>query len=221
MAIALIGFVLLSAVVCDGRKILLMSDLHYDMFYSTERSFGKCTKAGLDSYGMIGCDSPLLLLESAFDDMRSFASDVNMTIFTGDWLRHRMHQQIEAAPASVATVAALLGELPGHVMTAPTVASLGNNDFPRDYYFNYTAPPTDLMKHFTNEMANHSLLRTINETTSFLKCGYYHRSIDSSLDVLVLNTLLWSEALSPNRAPVDTDPCGCNTHSRPIARCTS
>jgi sphingomyelin phosphodiesterase acid-like 3 len=195
----------------DGSTIILISDLHLDLFYATPQAgYPRCQVSNNSAYGTRGCDSPLTLLQSMVSDIRTRYTDAKMTLFTGDWMRHRMHLVSDAADSTITAVANQLGQLPGSVVGSPKLtAALGNNDFIPDYYYLYgLSQPTAVLSSFATNMQNNSLLKQ-EEVSDFLRCAFFRRSNAlPGLDVIVLNTLVWSESLQPYAAPSDSDPCG-------------
>ena len=193
-------------------QVVLTSDWHYDALYGSEGAAGggHCRLTSASTLGSRGCDSPLSLLQSAVDDMRTVVENANFTVFTGDWLRHDMDQQPQLVPSSIAEVGTLLAELSSQPIIAPTVfPDLGNNDYVPDYYFNITdSVTTSTMRDFTDLLANVSVFESVADRESFRRCGFYRHKVRNNLLLIVLNPLVWSTSLLPVESIAGSDPCG-------------
>lgn len=193
-------------------KVAIISDMHMDIYYGTSRAMVShqpaCSSPSAPRMGDFGCDSPPALVQSALNDVINVTRPAYIFV-AGDWLRHKMAQQRDAAPETYQRIVNMLANYSGGVVPIPNVVTpLGNNDVVPDYYWplNATAPP-QLLTDMANMLRSGNLL-TEAEHDTFRRYGYYARQMPgANLVVLVLNTLLWTFDLDPTPA-VSDDPEG-------------
>jgi predicted phosphodiesterase len=189
-------------------KVAFLSDLHLDVYYGTPLAqAAACGTAAASPYGTLGCDSPYALVESAIADLMNHSKPA-LTVVAGDWLRHDMAAEKAAANATYRMIAQKFAELDGDVLGAPNVVTaLGNNDFVPDYFFDVANPtPPKLLGQMADDLRAARMLRA-SEHASFARYGYYARAVaNTTLTVVVLNTLIWTHMLMPAMA-TGPDPC--------------
>lgn len=192
-------------------KFILISDLHLDIAYGTPQALNwqmSCTQSSALPYGMQGCDAPPLLVGSALHDALSPDRGAEYVLMMGDWARHGMDMQPQLMLPTFQNLSAEIARFNGNALPLPNFAgALGNNDFIPDYFFNVSAPSHPVVQQVTEVLYNSSLLSK-EESKTFGKCGYYRREIAANLDVIVLNSLIWTTDLVPQLPPGVTDPCG-------------
>jgi hypothetical protein len=204
-------------------QLLLVSDLHLDPFYGKPGATRpECAVApgAANVLGAYGCDAPLELVASAI--RRAGAENPDVVLAAGDWLRHRARLvSPEATRGAIDNITALLSEsfVRGQTVAATrpsALDALGNNDVVPDYAFNVSATYRLALSDIAASLRARALL-TDTEAATFARCGFFRREItglgprNRSLDVIVINSLVWDVELSPPLSPAERDggdPCG-------------
>lgn len=207
-SLTLLFLVLFGSAYARRIPFTLISDVHYDPNYGTSSAYGLCTSSTAAPMGQKGCDAPLALVRSAFEDMAAAARNDSYLLFTGDWLRHGI--SMGEAEATFWNLTQFISGLPHITIPAPSfsIASLGNNDFIPDYYFDLDNPPTTVAG-FGNLLKEANLINE-SESVVFSKAAYYAKDVTAlNLRFLILNTLLYSISLEPVVDPSTVpDPAG-------------
>ncbi|KAK7195916.1 hypothetical protein NESM_000524400 [Novymonas esmeraldas] len=200
------GTVSIGAAVVAGRRVTLISDIHYDPLYGKHHAY-KCTKKSSPVWGTPGCDSSPQLTARALEDVS--AHNTSLVLYSGDWQRHH-YSRSGLEPATLfkdlsqrfrnITVDGSLGAI-------AFSASLGNNDVVPDYYFALEdAATNEQLSYRVDAMLEEGLLSPA-EAAVIRKCGYYTHEL-AHVHVIVLHTLLWAYRLEPELPSSVDDPCG-------------
>lgn len=188
-------------------EVSVISDIHYDPSYGTDKGYGSCTTAAAAPLGSAGCDSPDKLVESLVADVS--AQSIDYTIYAGDWQRHNM----AAAGLQTSSVFDYLApQLAGITATATlpeprVMVTIGNNDVMPDYTFDVTAASQPTLEAQVDIMTQSALL-VADEATEMRRCGFFSRNVGNGLTIISLHTLVWANTLQPALAEGNTDPCG-------------
>lgn len=222
--LVVVATLLHSASTSSAFKVLFLSDLHVDPDYGTPLAGrGGCnhTPTATHVLGTYGCDSPTQLVNESI--RTASLENPDLVLISGDWLRHDADELLQYPNALSNIVHNITDMLSLHfgasrtsntVLTAkpPLFDSLGNNDAVPDYEFNISATQNAILTDLTADLKKKYFL-TSDEAVVFGKCGFFNRTVTGlgkygkSLDVIVLNTLLWDIELTP--VPENTaDPCG-------------
>ncbi|CAM38667.1 conserved hypothetical protein [Leishmania braziliensis MHOM/BR/75/M2904] len=188
-----------------GIRVTLISDIHYDPLYGTEKAKG-CTDASYSVWGMPGCDSSPQLTARALEDVS--AQNTSLLLYGGDWQRHSFLES-GLKPDAIfkdlsrrfrnVTVDGSLGEV-------AFCASLGNNDVVPDYYYSWENETSVQQLTYRVDAMRDAGLLSDAEASVMVKCGYYTHEM-ANVHVIVLHTLLWAHSLRPPLASSVRDPC--------------
>jgi sphingomyelin phosphodiesterase acid-like 3 len=196
-------------------RLAFISDLHLDLFYGTSRAFARhnsnCSLDTAPRMGMYGCDSSLELVNSSLWHLAQVGRPDHV-IIAGDWLRHDMYTETNSSFQTFAAVATIFQEALGGnsgVLPVPSYGTtMGNNDLVPDYVFDVasgTAPP--LMGQMAAALRSAGSIDA-EEEAMYARGGFYTRRLNgTNLDLIVMNTILWTYDLLPSVATV-TDPLG-------------
>jgi predicted phosphodiesterase len=190
-------------------KFALVSDLHLDIFYASANanveSSPACSTVGIDALGTLGCDSPVALLNSTVRNM-ILRDKPDQVIISGDWLRHNMVAESASALETYTDVVNLFSEVSSVVPVPDLSTAMGNNDVVPDYDFDPSNPPQLLQQMADALKAAGSL--SADEADSYAKGAYYRKPVPgTNLDLLIINSLIYSNSLTPNLA-TGQDPLG-------------
>ncbi len=223
VALTAVAVVVLASAGAAAVQLMLVSDLHLDPFYGKPNATdAKCAVAprAANVLGAYRCDAPLELVASAI--RRAGAEDPDLVLVAGDWLRHKAHTLSPATVReSVSNITALLNDafVRGRTVAAarPQVLdALGNNDMVPDFAFNVSATHRLALSEIAASLRENEML-SAEEAANFSQCGSYRREVTGlgplkrSLDVIVVNTLVWATHLKPPLSPQERergDPCG-------------
>jgi sphingomyelin phosphodiesterase acid-like 3 len=196
-------------------RLAFISDLHLDLFYGTPQAYnahkGTCGLGTASRLGTLGCDSPVELVNSSLWHLAQVGRPDHV-IIAGDWLRHDMSAQTSSAFPTFQKVALMFREALGgnsSVLPVPSYGTtMGNNDLVPDYVFDVasgTAPP--LMGQMAAALRSAGSIDA-EEEAMYARGGFYTRRLNgTNLDLIVMNTILWTYDLLPSVATV-TDPLG-------------
>lgn len=215
-------------------KVYVFGDIHYDPFYGTANAVGPCTgPLSAPQYSAAGCDTSLVLLESAMKDVATqYAQDgEGLLLITGDIVRHNM-KDFETDTANphakeydlVGVITNVVDSVIQKYMAATglsrerarnlvvphpsIVPTLGNDDSVPDYHFNDSISVHPALAKYATSLVNNSVLSAA-EAAQFSKCGFYSRVVPSTaLRIVAMNSLMYSVEHSPNSQDAITDPCG-------------
>jgi sphingomyelin phosphodiesterase acid-like 3 len=218
---------------CQAGKFWHISDLHLDYQYSVDgNATNLCHKSNTSSpesssssinnvlgpAGDYRCDSPKVLVKSILQAMKRLEPYPDFIVWTGDNGAH-VYNPTPSLSEIVATQSMVFKELDSLFPNIPVIASLGNHDSdPPDSYplQNATAAVEDdnttasqYYEYYHQGGFNKQLINDDQARETFLKCGYYFRTIQDSkglkMRFLVLNTNVYYY----NQAKVNgSDPCG-------------
>eukprot|EP01134_Creolimax_fragrantissima_P002143 CFRG2143T1 len=211
----------------NKHNALWLSDFHIDQYYGTSSSSGSaCNSSNAPAYGIVGCDSPMLLAVNALKSASEIIPDPEFVLVTGDYLRHRndetplANSDFDAYQESIFSTIKLVSDLidtffPNakkvHITDSVHSAKmyendlmvmLGNNDFDHDYYLNVTNDSprnpylSDLSDYLRTQMTN-------EQHDSFAYGGYYSGEVMSGLHIISLNTVIYSHSHSPQTNEAD------------------
>ena len=178
--------------------IFLISDVHFDPFYGTPEAVGSCQTSSAPKFGTTGCDVPLPLLQSSFENLAelSSANDGNIILYLGDVVRHKMKEFENSSASSSSSIFAPDYELVYNITLTvfgtlmqdinarnfvyhPEVTSnLGNEDCTPDYHFINSVEPSlhpGLFLHAKALIETGAL--SAEEGAMFQKCAFYSKII--------------------------------------------
>lgn len=197
-----------------SNRMLWFSDIHYEPWYGTPNCTYVCNSSSFLSMPWTrGCDSPLHLVNSFFDDARR--QNFSFLLFGGDLQRHCLLGR-DSAPLLeevFVPMARNMAELAGHAVGAedtpvslPIALTLGNGD-----WFCFKTRPANNTESFEyylpllHELQASRLLPAPSDTLE--RCAFYAKATPY-FRVITLNTLLWSPFSTLEVHPEDRDPCG-------------
>jgi hypothetical protein len=221
-----------SSVAATRPAMYIFADVHYDPFYGTDKAISdNCTTSAAPTYGMLGCDSPPALMESAISELVSQMATNDgdgIVLYLGDVVRHELND-FEASGSSSASKHAEEYRLVGNITSTvfgllasklraassqllfhPSVASLlGNEDCVPHYHFLVSSEASihpALMRQ-TSALVSAGILSQ-SEGAMYGKCGFYSRNVPgTNLLIIAINTIVYSVELAPS-GQSETDPCG-------------
>lgn len=194
-----------------------ISDIHLDVNYEEDSKPGPptlcrgSTPGKSSRFGDYRCDSPKILVKSAFKAMKKYEPNPEFILWTGDSSAHDYNLNQSDIMSNLRFVTQNLHQtFPG----VPVIPVLGNHDsgpadnFPIEdtvgYYSDYITAGS-----FGDLLHSHS-----KEAEQFKKCGYYvlknaTYDVNITQTFIVLNTALYyhNKALQ-NRTDFVEDPCG-------------
>ena len=149
---------------------------------------------------------------------------IDFVLFTGDNTRHDS-PSVENTLDDINTVQGLFKEyFPNTELIELPTLDLGNNDFKSDYYLNVTSHEPCLStgsgSTLSPPVATNEWLQTVAEAQSdifatdlekatFACGGYLNREVNPGLNVIILNTIIWSLDHKPTPSDMDqADPFG-------------
>lgn len=148
-------------------------------------------------YGRYGCDPPYSMVESVLDEMSARFPNPDWVLICGDLAAHVLPSANLTASAINTTTQKVINAFPG----IPIVVTPGNNDFYPRYSVNTS------ISIWLEVLATiwEPLFPDENAKASFLKGGYYSRKLFPNLEVISLNTILFSPNYQPY-PPLDSLP---------------
>lgn len=214
-----------------AHKIYFLSDVHYDPFYGTKDGAGDCTSSNDPKYGRAKCDSPLLLVDSAVQDVLlqlSLDADGTPLLLGGDTVRHDLDMfENQTAPNSTeryapefviskkiydTVFATIRSEQSKHstLKHMTIMTTQGNNDCIPKYYFddNSATHPSFQLK--AEEFESNGFM-TAAEVAEYSKYGRYLRDVPGTpVTIMSINTIIYSSghADKPPESDKIDDPCG-------------
>ena len=208
----------LSALICDGGKFWHISDLHLDYEYEAGGDVrawchhtANTTDQSVGPAGNYSCDSPLLLVESSLQAMVRHASNPDFIVWTGDSAPHWRDPQPPDENYITNVTKFVFSRLDQMFPGVPVIPALGNHDMSPPDQFPISVLNDSLPEYYQTLWSDGAFGDHINTSQSrdtFLKCGYYSKTILSSgfkMTFLVLNTnIYYSDEM--NDAD-DEDPC--------------
>jgi 3',5'-cyclic AMP phosphodiesterase CpdA len=198
----------------DGT-FLVFSDIHLDPFYGTRHAMSPECRGADEPFGVLGCDSPLALVNDTLRAARAAYPNPDFIIFNGDLARHEM----AALPDPKAALTNIIGNVstlfdlyfpnvtrfgsPAVEAHGQLLVTLGNNDVVPGYALeltssgasNSTNTTVDMLKLLADDWA-HELTTAEYATLAF--GGYFAREVVPGLHVLSINTILYSSHHAPN-----------------------
>jgi len=204
----------------DLGQFVVFSDVHFDPYYGTPDAYDyyrDCSNG--PQFSTYGCESSEDLVRSVIANAARVSPNPDFILFTGDMTRHGTASLGEKAQQTVYRAFTLVESLlrqyfPNQtVLTLPPM-DLGNNDFESDYRLDITSlepcfvetadDGTEILPNATNSWLSdlaitfRSQFISESEAAIFACGGYLSREINNGLDVIVLNSLLWSDAIVTN-----------------------
>ena len=209
----------LSALLCDGGKFWHISDLHLDYEYEAGGDITAFCHHTNNSYdqsvgpaGNYSCDSPLLLVESALQAMARHEDSPDFIVWTGDSAPHWREPQPPGEKYITNVTKFVFSKLDQMFPGVPVVPALGNHDMSPPDQFPISVLNDSHPQYYQTLWSDGAFGEHINTSQSeetFLKCGYYSKTILLSglkMTFLVLNTNIYYSDFM-NDAD-DEDPCG-------------
>jgi len=205
------------------RKFIQISDIHYDPTYVEGGNQQKmCHKTleddgdddGASKYGSYTCDSPKLLVESAFLAMKKWVPDPDFILWTGD---NSAHDDSIAQKDVMSNLRFVTRKLDTIYPGIPVIPVLGNHDSaPADYFpdsKNASTKNTTYSDYITDGSFGHWLDPEKGPATEFKECGFYafkKPNYDGNVTqtFIVLNTALYYNNGALDRVSYPLDPCG-------------
>ena len=209
----------LSVLICDGGKFWHISDLHLDYEYEAggDRAAwchhtDKPYDHSVGPAGNYSCDSPLLLVESSLQAMVRHEEAPDFIVWTGDSAPHWRDPQPPDEKYITNVTKFVFSKLDQMFPGVPVIPALGNHDMsPPDQFpipvLNDSQP--EYYQTLWSDGAFGDHINTSQSKETFLKCGYYSKTILSSglkMTFLVLNTNIYYSDY--NNDVDDDDPCG-------------
>ena len=187
-----------------NKTILVLSDFHAEPGYShlvgPQRShaggYCRCAAASISTpgcalstpastFGQIGCDAPYSLVQASVLAASSAVSAPDLVLVAGDLVWHHPGT-LDDSQTTFATVSAVLGAA---YPSTDVCFAIGNNDVFPDYAVNATDPA-----YFAAQANASAALCGLDAAAAanLTAFGYFHREIWPGLELLVLNTDVYS-----------------------------
>eukprot|EP00271_Cylindrocystis_brebissonii_P000029 TRINITY_DN1002_c1_g1_i1.p1 TRINITY_DN1002_c1_g1~~TRINITY_DN1002_c1_g1_i1.p1 ORF type:complete len:876 (-),score=128.45 TRINITY_DN1002_c1_g1_i1:1309-3807(-) len=198
-------------------KFFHISDIHLDPLFRSGATTASDCRGALEQaeqpFGTYGCDSPLLLLRSALEEMARVASAPDFILVTGDMSSFNL--------SSTNSTLRMLMQVDLEIQTAfPDPATkllyvLGESEVPREWRTASMANSiwlTQLATAWNDSLSNAGP----DAHATFCKGGYYTAIVEandvrgqlSNVAVIVLNTVLYSVEVGEDPPSDDEDPAG-------------
>mmetsp|Transcript_4365 Transcript_4365/g.9616 ORF Transcript_4365/g.9616 Transcript_4365/m.9616 type:complete len:671 (+) Transcript_4365:85-2097(+) len=179
--------------------------------YSSSKVFPESATAN-NPYGIIGCDPPPSLWDSALEAVRKVSRkfDPDALIFTGDFVRHVP----DYTENPIETVSDLIGRAADEISekfkvlgpSAKLVGTLGNDDNPRNYQLNVTNTPSNpWFRRVGGELREAGTMPYTREEA--YKMGGYYATEFHNILVLNIQTVTYSMFFAGEN-PDEDDPFG-------------
>lgn len=203
----------------SSRTFLQISDIHLDVHYQENGetdwpAMCRETPGTASKFGSYKCDSPKILVESAFQAMKNLTQKPEFILWTGDSSAHDSNLSQSEVMSNLRFVNQKLHQVfPG----VPVIPVLGNHDSsPADYFpdsRNKSTPKLAYSDYITDGSFGDLLHSHSQEAEQFKICGFYvlrNVSYDANITqtFIGLNTALYyhNKAIDAKNFPLD--PCG-------------
>ena len=206
-----------------NRTFLHLSDIHLDRKYTEDaytdyehmcRNHDGDGAGSASKYGSYHCDSPQVLVESAFLAMKKYVPNPEFILWTGDSSAHDKSLNTSEVLNNLKFVTKRLSKLyPG----VPIVPVLGNHDSsPPDHFpdsKNVSTPKQSYADYITDGSFGDLLNAGSAQAEQFKECGYYalkNKTYDTNVTqtFIVLNTALYYHNNAIDSSHYPEDPCG-------------
>ncbi|XP_067678170.1 acid sphingomyelinase-like phosphodiesterase 3b [Haliotis asinina] len=179
----------------DGNigKFWQLSDVHFDPEYSQHGNPKKQCHFTNDSIGNPGyygnylCDAPFNLVESVIENMRNMEAEPDFILWTGDTAPHVKQKSLEDVLGLIRNVTTVLKEAFPNTTVLPL---LGNHDAFPSNQMPLVESGTQYYDNILSK-ADWSELLWKHEQDQFQKGGYYSRTVQKGLRLVMLNSNLW------------------------------
>lgn len=202
----------------SGSKFFLwLTDPHVDLYYGTDgqQCHRNASVLALHSFGLIGCDPPMALMDAASAEAASVAAKVGgaeFTIFTGDFVRHRQDEM----PDPYANVTTTIQRVTESLVSIggpekALVGALGNDDSPLNYELKITSqePSNNWLRNVGSAFETCGAMNP--KTLLQYEYGGFTETEMGGLIVISLDTIIYSVRHTPRPAdgePLLADPFG-------------
>ncbi|KAI1717652.1 calcineurin-like phosphoesterase domain-containing protein [Ditylenchus destructor] len=173
------------------KRILQITDFHYDADYSTQGNTGKMChtenstnpELEIGRYGDFKCDAPLILVEHAMRGAKSILPSPEFILWTGDNVPHKNKHNEDYVINALTTTTNLFREIFPGVLVLPVYGNhdyAPGNNFP-DFQTSIYSRTYELWKPWIGQLAE----------KTFLIGGYYKYIAPDGTIFLMLNTNLY------------------------------
>ncbi|CAL6083137.1 Acid_sphingomyelinase [Hexamita inflata] len=178
--------------------MMQVTDIHYDLAYDIQGSLKSYCRLKEDSqnlakYGRYGCDTPLDLLTTMFDDaaQQNAKEKFNIVFMLGDFGSHGVQLQQNQA---IKTISDLIStNFPDSIKHAV----LGNNDGNGNYNFSLEKNDQHLKEIYTN-----GAMKQLINNDKFLEFGYYSNDLDEhKIKLIGLNSIFYTTSMYKKNYP--------------------
>mmetsp|Transcript_37561 Transcript_37561/g.86762 ORF Transcript_37561/g.86762 Transcript_37561/m.86762 type:complete len:552 (-) Transcript_37561:66-1721(-) len=200
----------------DSKFFVWLADIHADPYYGTSSQACKTHPASLTSkyaFGVVGCDPPTRLMEESVKAVAAVLLERNITaefvVHSGDLVRHNM-EEMPSPAANVSSIVRAMSEVittafhfvPEKFMLTP----IGNTDTPEDYLL--AVNESQLENPWLANLAQAFFdVGGFNDAcTSTYNFGGYCSAFVGGIQVLSLDTLIYSRFHKPKMEPLTQDP---------------